>query len=128
MPRDLLPVLLRLLRAIAVAAPRRQDRAIAELERRETDRALPLKDAGTERQEQDAALPGARPHPRGSDFSGSDFRFPIVHGRVALAEEPLPAARGCATRARRRAPGCLAPRHSCWGRARQLVGHAALPP
>src|SRR5262249_23257919 len=113
--RDLRRALLRLSRAIVVVAPRRQDRAIAEPQRRETDRALPLKDAGMARREHYPALPHARPPPRRSDFSGSDFRFLIVRGRVALAEEPLPAARGCATRARRRARGCLAPRHWCWG-------------
>src|SRR5262252_521582 len=55
------PALRRLLRAIAVAAPRRrQERAIAEPQRRETDRAPPLTDAGTARREQYAALPRAR--------------------------------------------------------------------
>jgi hypothetical protein len=126
-PRDLLPAVLPLLKAIVVAAPQRQGLAIAEPQRLETDRALPLKDVGTARRERDAAPPRARPRLRGSDFSGSDFRFLIVRHRVALAEEPPPAARGCATRARRRARGCLVPRHSCWGRVRQPVDHAALP-
>src|SRR5215470_2146565 len=69
--RDLLPALLRLLRAVAVAAPRRPEGAIAEPQRRETDRALPLQDAGTARRERDAAPSRARRR-RGSDFSGSE--------------------------------------------------------
>jgi hypothetical protein len=127
--RDLLPALRRLLRAIAVAAPRRQERAIAEPQRRETDRAPPLTDAGTARREQDAAQPRARLRPRGPDFSGSGFRFLIVRGRAVLAEGPRPAECGCATRARRHARGCLAPHHWCWDSAARPppADHAALP-
>src|SRR5258707_12510702 len=82
------------------------------------DRAPPPKDAGTARPERGAGLPRARP--RGSDFSGSDFRFLTVRGRAGLAEELLPPAVDCATRAR----GRLAPRHWCW--EHPPVEHAAL--
>src|SRR5258707_6239411 len=82
------------------------------------DRAPPPKDAGTARPERGAGLPRARP--RDSDFSGPDFRFLTVRGRAALAEELLPPAVDCATRAR----GRLAPRHRCW--ERRPADHAAL--
>jgi hypothetical protein len=95
--------------AIVVAAPPRQGRAIAAPQGLGMDRAPPPKDAGTARPERGAGLPRARP--RGSDFSGSEFRFLTVHGRAALAEKPLPPAGGCAIRAL----GRSAPPHWCWG-------------
>jgi len=124
--RDLLPALRRWLWAIAVAAPRRQGRAIAGPLRREMEmnHAPAPTEVGTARLEQAAGLP--RVGPRGSDFS--DFRLRTVRGRAALAEKALPPAAGCATRAHRRGRGCLAPRHWCWGRERRLVDHAALRP
>jgi hypothetical protein len=124
--RDLLLALRRWLWALGVAVPPRQGHAIAGRQRLETERALPLKDAGTGRWELGAGLPHARR--RGSDFSGSDFRSLTVRGRAALAEELLPVAGGCATRAHRHARGCLAPRHLCWDRApHRPADHAALP-
>src|SRR6266481_5108412 len=93
-------------------------RAIAAPQGLGMDRAPPPKDAGTARPELGAGLPRARP--RDSDFSGPDFRFLTVRGRAALAEELLPPAVDCATRAR----GRLAPRHRCW--ERRPADHAAL--
>src|SRR5262249_37278295 len=107
-PSDLLPEPRRWLRAIVVAAPRRQGRAIAEPQHLETNRAPPPKAVGAARKDRGAALP--RVGPRGPDFSDSDFRFLSVRGHAALAAKPLPPAGGCATRAHRRAR-CLAPPH-----------------
>jgi len=108
-PRDLLPVLRRRLWAIAIAAPRRQERVIAGPHRLETNLALPPKEVGTARLERGAGLP--RVGPRRSDFSGPDFRFLTARARAALAEKPLPPVGGCAIRAL----GRLAPRHWCRG-------------
>jgi hypothetical protein len=121
--RDLLPALRRRLWAIVVAAPQRQERAITGPQRLETDLAPPPKDVETARLELGAGLP--RVGPGGSDFLDSDFRFLTVRGCAALAEAPLPPVGGCATRPRRRAGGCLATRHWCWGQARRPVDHAA---
>src|SRR5258708_6823900 len=105
--RDLLPALRRRLWAIAVAAPQRQERAVARPQRPETDHlAPPPKDVEPARLEPGAGLPlvGSL---GGSDFADPDFRFLPVRGRAAPAEKPLPPAGGCATRAHRRARGCL---------------------
>src|SRR5258708_35156798 len=74
--------------AIVVAAPPQQGRAIAAPQDLEMGRAPLPKDAGTARPERGAGLPLA--HPRGSDFSDSDFRFLTVPGPAALPAKPAP--------------------------------------